>query len=482
LEEPFLKNASVLSTNLLESLSIGEISILYEYCAAKFDSASRKKNGQYFTPDDIAELLAKEALSFPHGVWLDPCSGIGNLSWHFVNLQVNKEQFLIEQLILSDRDELALEVARVLFTISFQRSNPQLYKEIQSKFIVFDFLSVASKGDTIPFNLLPLHKIPRHDYVLVNPPYLGLKKEDSRFEISQAKDLYAYFLENIAKTSKGFVSVTPQSFTNTKRLSGLRALLLKNFSYLKIYAFDNIPGNIFAGVKFGSANSNQANSTRAAIMVARNDLEGRSITSLLRWRTSERSVMLSRLDDFLASPTFTREFFPKVNNNFIELHLQLAQEPRLASLMSDAPTDYALHIPGAPRYFVSALKTPVSRSSMKTIYFKSKVDLDRAYLLLNSSLTYWWWRVRDGGMTISLETIRTIPVPSFEVNPDLVEELEKSEIKNKVSKKNAGAFHENVKHEVVIIKQLNRMILPNYCERLLSTHLNSDLTPSGTDF
>jgi 23S rRNA G2445 N2-methylase RlmL len=71
-----------------------------------------------------------------------------------------------------------------------------------------------------------LDAIPIHDFVLVNPPYLSTVA-DSRFETAKAGDLYAYFMENIVKTSKGFISITPQSFTNAQKFDSLRNLLLK---------------------------------------------------------------------------------------------------------------------------------------------------------------------------------------------------------------------------------------------------------------
>ncbi|GBL25591.1 hypothetical protein EMGBS7_04870, partial [Candidatus Planktophila sp.] len=146
------KKAKILSTNLLQDLSIGEVSILYEYSVAKSNSKSRKSNGQFFTPDDVADLMAIYSHQFGSGVWLDPCSGIGNLSWHLVAAQPDPEDFLLKRIILSDKDELALLVARCLLTVSFQNKQDKLFERIKSNFIKFDFLSVADNGDYDLFN------------------------------------------------------------------------------------------------------------------------------------------------------------------------------------------------------------------------------------------------------------------------------------------------------------------------------------------
>ena len=475
LNDALFAKAKPLPEDLLAGLSIGEIGVIYEYCVAYVDRNSRKDNGQFFTPDDVAEFMAAQASGFPKGRWLDPCSGIGNLSWHLVNSQKDKESFLAKQLVLSDKDGLALLIARVLFTLSFQQKRANLFNEIEGNFVAFDFLSVSDSGLA---TLLPdesLDSIPKHDFVIVNPPYLGLKAEDSRFQTAKAKDLYAYFLENIAKTSKGFISVTPQSFTNANKFQSLRSLLLETYSTLKIYAFDNIPGNIFYGVKFGSSNSNTANSIRAAITIALQSDEGYRITSLLRWRTSERQQMISKLDKFLSKPGLTPEFFPKVSSKFLSLYRQTKTMPRLGELLASRPSEFVLHIPAAPRYFISALKKPVSRASMRVLYFRNQEDLNQAYMLLNSSFMYWWWRVRDGGMTLSLETLHSLPVPTFATDKRLVTKLEKSETENVVYKKNAGALHENVKHDMNLIFKLTEVVAPEYSDRLILTHENSEL-------
>jgi 23S rRNA G2445 N2-methylase RlmL len=81
-----------------------------------------------------------------------------------------------------------------------------------------------------------LQKIPLHDFVIVNPPYFAVKK-NIRFETSNAGDLYSYFMENIIKTSRGFISITPQSFTNAKKFESLRKLLLSNYPNFKVFIF-----------------------------------------------------------------------------------------------------------------------------------------------------------------------------------------------------------------------------------------------------
>ncbi len=470
------KGAQINDSDLLQGLSIGEIGVLYEFSVAYCDPDSRKSNGQFFTPDDVAQYMAASARKFGPGVWLDPCSGIGNLSWHLIADQADPEEFLLTSMILSDKDELALLIARTLLTISFQRTRPQLFVEIAKNFVAFDFLSVAENAKLDLFTVNDdLSAIPKHDYVIVNPPYLATETDD-RFETAKAGDLYSYFLENIIKTSRGFISITPQSFTNAGKFRSLRKLLLESYSNLTIYTFDNVPANIFKGIKFGSKNSNQANSIRAAIVVALEGEESRKITSLIRWRSSEREILFKELDKFLSDVPLTEDYFPKVSKVHEELFMQIRGLPTLSEICVPKSTRFPLYIPAAPRYFIPALKKPVQRASQKTLYFKNAADRNRAYLLINSSFMYWWWRVRDGGMTLSLETIHTLPLLDFNIDDRLISALERSEKTNKVYKQNAGSAQENVKHSRDLMIRINESIIPKFATLLITLHENSEIS------
>lgn len=476
LQEKEFDGVKVLPFNLLEGLSIGEISILYEYSVAYENSKARKLNGQYFTPDDVAKFMASYSYKFGDGVWLDPCSGIGNLTWHLVAKQSNPEEFLKNNMLVSDKDELALLIARTLLTTSFQKSRENLFHEIKKNFICFDFLSVADSGEKNLFSTTEdLSSIPKHDFVIVNPPYLACKA-DSRFETAKAGDLYSYFLENIIKSSQGFISITPQSFTNAKKFSSLRRLLLERFPTMKIFIFDNVPANIFKGIKFGSTNSNQANSMRAAIMIAHTKPGKPKITSLVRWKTSERLYLFKNIEKFLSDVPLSSEFFPKVSKDYKKLYMSLTKEKTLNSICTTKKTKFPLYIPSAPRYFIPALKKPAKRASQKTIYFFNESGRNRGYMIINSSLLYWWWRVRDGGMTLSVETLLTLPLPDFELDVKIIKALEKSEKTSKVYKQNAGAPQENVKHPKSLIHKLNGAVIPAYANLLIGLHDNSELT------
>ncbi|MBI2635662.1 MAG: N-6 DNA methylase [Parcubacteria group bacterium] len=462
-DEKEFRNNEIQNFDFIGGLTIGEISVLYEYSLAYTDRDKRKQEGQYFTPDDVAQIMAKKVSSFPKNkLWIDPCSGVGNLSYWLIQHQENKENFLKNNIFLIDRDKLALFIARFVLTVNFQKKDKKLFKNIKSRFIVSDFLLSDN--------------IPKYDYAILNPPYVVVEP-DMRFETSTTRDLYAYFLEKVIKTSIGFVSITPQTFTNGQKFNPLRKLLLNNFGDISVYCFDNVPDNIFRGIKFGSKNTNKANSTRAGIIVAKqNDKEQIfRITPLLRWRVKDRQKLLNSVDEFLVQIKPKEDIFPKLQKNLLPLYdFAKRQEKVLAHFVSQRPTQYKLIVPSTPRYFISALKRSVERSSFKTLYFYSEQERDTAYLLLNSSYMYWWWRVNDGGMTISERTLLTLPIINkISIDKNLLLKIEQSERTNCVVKRNAGKDNENVKHDPSLIKEINQCLFPRFANALEMLHNNS---------
>jgi len=462
------------TVDLMDGLSISEVNVLYEFSLAYVDRSSRKSEGQFFTPDDVARFLAERAARLSPGTWIDPCCGIGNLSYWLAAVQPDSRAFVATQLILVDRDPLALRIARALLAIEFGLDADE-YRSLSKRSRVADALT---------------DPLPTFDYVLMNPPYVVVPRDNRFADTADARDLYAYFLERLGKLArKGVVAITPQSYTSGRKFAGLRRMLVRRFEAMDIYCFDNVPDNVFRGVKFGSQNSNRVNSTRAAVLVGLVGPAPRRhrITPLLRWRAHERGELFASADDFLADlqPDELRAF-PKVGAALVPLHREMvACDATIGDLTVPGPTAYPLEVPVTPRYFLSAVKRVLDRGHAHRLFFATAEDRDRAYVLLNSSLAYWWWRVYEGGITVSKTILASVPVPIDAVPIDaastlshLVAALEASEGENVVVKRNAGRPNENVKHPWRLLRDLNRAVAPDFVDALLATHANSHVSPA----
>jgi len=176
-----------------------------------YDDTSKKKNGVYYTPEDVSLFMAQKAKKFDDGkgVWLDPCCGLGVLSITLASIQDDPIDFIKNRLIINEIDKNQLDIAISNFQEKFGVT-PRSFNE--------DFL-------TFNFNV---------DYIIMNPPYFKYMESD----------IYSYFIEKACNTTKGFVSINPISFTNGVNFKKNRESIL-NYKSITLYHFDNIPGHIF---------------------------------------------------------------------------------------------------------------------------------------------------------------------------------------------------------------------------------------------
>lgn len=444
----------------LAGLNLTEISVLYEYLLAHVSHDDRKASGQFFTPDDVAQFMAGLAAEFEPGErWIDPCCGVGNLSYWLAAAQEDPERFVRDQLVLVDSDPLALLSARILLTLAFERSEIGLFERLSARSHHLDSL---------------IDELPEFDFAIMNPPYVVVPADRS-FRSGNSRDLYAYFLERMILHGRGFVAITPQSFTGGRKFRELRVLLLEHVSRFDIFCFDNVPDNIFRGIKFGSQNSNRVNSTRAAVTVARRDgVIRRRITPLLRWRAAERGTMFSNAHEYLAPLVEDAASFRKIDPALLDFYKEVSRADRTIGDMLSPSGAYTLTVGSTPRYYVSAVERPINRRGMHILRFATQVDRDIAYIVLNSSLAYWWWRIHDGGITLNRGVLRAVPIPrGLSVSGDLLEALRESERANLVVKRNAGQDQENVKHPESLVRRLNHLVAPHAADSLTGVHQNS---------
>lgn len=431
----------------LERMSIGEIGVVYEALLALTDQRDRKSQGQFFTPDDVASFMARQAIRFPSGIWLDPCCGVGNLSWHLANAMPDSADFVADRLVLIDVDSVALRTAQAILTATFAAPNDlEVLPRLVERSYRRDFLSATA--------------VPPHDYAILNPPYAATTR-NVRFRCADSRELYAYFLERVVAKSKGFVAITPASYLGAAKYAELR-LILGERRGGEVLVFDNVPDTCFRGFKYGSTNTSKTNFVRAAITIsAPSDCEWR-ITPILRWTSRSRRRMWQSARDFLVPlRTGPAGEWAKVMPGTEKVWDALAQSRySLRDIISKEPTDHVLEVASTPRYYVSASKRRLDRGSKHVLYFRTAEDLDRAYILLNSSLPYWWWRCLDGGITLPIRNLLSLPVPAWlAADPHTVSALERSDFDHIVTKLNAGRQNENVRRPREVIDAIDADLL-----------------------
>lgn len=433
----------------LRGLTIGEIGVCYEALTATVDAASRKDSGQYFTPDDVANFMAKHSIGFPKGMWLDPCCGVGNLTWHLASIQDDPEDFVRNYVTLIDADQVALKSAVALLGA--------------------DFLPYGDTEGLIALNNRSQHRdflsnrpLPEFNYSILNPPYARTELR-KQFRSAKTRDLFAYFLEKVSKTSEGFISVTPASYLSAPKFQPLREEIEQQTTGGKIFVFDNVPDTLFRGYKFGSANTSSTNFVRAAVTICKPSSQTWKITPIIRWKSASREKMLSNNHRLL------QERYIGPNGEWVKLMPGMQTlwndlqkiDTKLSDITVNHETNYFLTVATTPRYYISAAYRNLDRGSKVVLYFANASDRDRAAVILNSSLPYIWWRSLDGGVTLTKRVLSSIPITDAQFPSNLPMKLCNDEQSSIVTKLNAGRINENVKRPSELVEELNKYVIPS---------------------
>lgn len=420
---------------------------LYEMGLAQENKIEKKNMGKYYTPDDVATVMAQYLLELPGENICDLCCGTGNLIFAVLN-ELGKEK-AIEKIIngniyLYDIDSIAIKICLAILK--------NRYGDISNIHVI--------NSNCLDTNII----FPENSKIISNPPY-G-KNNDLVHQIytcaKTTKELYVAFMEKALYAKIPFVFITPHSYLGGSTFKELRKELYGG----KIFAFDNVPGNIFKGKKFGIFNSNEANSTRAAISILNPTETNIYVAPFIRYRSEERSSIINKqfLDDLLpkAAQLGNGKVLYRIAAGTEEIvNKWTSSKTTFNSLLTSNKTEYKLDIPNTCRYFTTASKRTLNRSGKLTVYCKTEEDFYLAYAFVNSSLCYYWHRMCNGGITYPITLLKEMPIFGTITTElkDYCDKLINQEENYIVLKKNAGAFQENIKFPMQDRFQLTELLL-----------------------
>jgi predicted RNA methylase len=449
---------------------INNISELYEIGLSIINKTDKKRLGQYYTPKDVSVFMAKELKSHYESEKIcDVSSGTGNLIIEFLSLFTKDELMNIinnRKIHLFDLDETAMFVAKMIIAYNFINN--------KNDFENIDNLIIEHTGNFLSDKIV----LPDNSVVISNPPY---GKLDENIEVwnecttKKTNDLYGLFIEKMVKQSNFGVIISPQSYLGSNKFKSLRKSL-KGYSG-KIFAFDNVPASIFNGRKKGIFNSNTANSVRAAIMVYLKKDNGFRISPLVRFKNTERELVINNLNNILGNKLYQdSQPWLKVPKQLEKIVDILKDHKRISDYIENNNSNLIINVPSTPRYFITATNSNLSRSSIIKINPKNDYYNKVIYLMLNSSISYLWWRIHDGGITITKETLLSIPVIELpvEIVNNLYEVGINLESQNIIVKNNANKLNENIKFPKEYRDKINLEILNHLnLDSSLINHLNS---------
>lgn len=453
----FIKSDSKHVNEFLRNSNFGQ---LYEMGLAEEDKEKKKSNGQYFTPEDVATIMAQWFANLDAENVCDVACGTGNLILNYLEIiGIKKATELISsgKLYLYDFDETALNICKTSILLKYGIQYKNMIHDIYC-----DFLDMK------------IH-LPENCKVISNPPYariesISYKWGDSEI-ISNTKEYYAAFIEKIIKQSKRSVIITPFSFMGGTKFYSLRKLM-NNYNGF-IVAFDNVPGNIFSGKKFGIFNTNTSNSVRAAITVIENkeNKKGFRTSSFIRFKNIEREKLLNTkvLESFLSDEyqiiTSQNSMYFKCNKELTEVY-KIWKEKSSKTLSNYVCENgqFLLSMPNTCRYITVASSKELKRSGQIILRFSDKDVYNFVYCLINSSFAYWYWRLYDGGITYQKGLLLSLPIfydlltiEDKKFFEKTTEELQKIETKCIVTKTNVG-IQENLRFPKIYREKINQKL------------------------
>lgn len=222
-------------------------------CYTKRVTTTHKKvNGQFFTPTQIARLLASFSdFSKSKIRILDPGCGTAILSCALIEHLV-EPQNRIEKI-----DLVAYETDRELIPYS-QKAFDYLKAWLINKGIQFNYTLhctdfVLENAAILKENRLPClfedTKIidKNFDIIISNPPYFKLSKDDKRVTVSQElvsgqPNIYSFFMGIASKllSQKGeLIFITPRSFASGNYFKAFRELFFNTVQVEKIHLFNS---------------------------------------------------------------------------------------------------------------------------------------------------------------------------------------------------------------------------------------------------
>jgi hypothetical protein len=264
------------------------------------------------------------------------------------------------------------------------------------------------------------------DVVIGNPPFVEFGRDSFyarlAFNTADSKNLYAICIERstqIMRERARFGMTVPLSLTFSRAMRSLRQEFARTQKKIWLSHYDNIPDRLFTGDK-QSDNTSKANQQRITIFITtqiRNSSASLFSTGLMRWKVSERDLLFQMLD-YSECNTYSSS-----DNGWAKIHshkagqflflLKASTGYTLAALCA-RDGQYRLVVPKTAGYYVAAYPSELDRTEQTILYFRSEADRDLAFVLINSNIFFWHWRIYGDSFHVTSGDIASFPLVNIQ--------------------------------------------------------------------
>jgi len=318
-------NANTLPSQFADLLGI-------EYASA-VSKKHKKVKGQFFTPTRISDFMGSIA-SKPTSkniTILDPGCGTAILTCSLIEKLV---EFELESIEL-----VAYETDFKLFAYT-EQSLQNLKNWLKEKKVTFKYTLLAS--DFIEDMAIALNKHKESfDYIISNPPYFKLSKDDKRVKLLQnlvkgQPNIYSFFMAvsvNLLKKEGELIFIVPRSFASGQYFNSFRDYFFShiNLNFVHLFksrskTFDR--DSVLQELLILKGNKNNSDNVTISTSEGLKDLQ----------ESKQKEFNISEIIDLkskakiLHLPTTTYEenvmqLFKSWNNNLIDFDIQISTGP-----------------------------------------------------------------------------------------------------------------------------------------------------------
>ncbi len=233
------------NTNITPSLKAAELSREY---SVKVSSEHKKSNGQFFTPVEIAEFMAKEASStVKKAKVLDPGCGTGILSCSLIEALIKNNELREIELHVYETDKDIIPFTHKSLSYLKQWLSDKKIK-LSFQILEKDFIEDNAKVLQNEYNSLFSHDCElKYDYIISNPPYYKISKEDKKSKLCNElihgqPNVYSLFLgisAHLLSKDGELIYITPRSFASGEYFRKFRNNFFKTIEIHSLHLFNS---------------------------------------------------------------------------------------------------------------------------------------------------------------------------------------------------------------------------------------------------
>ncbi|MFM6248349.1 MAG: Eco57I restriction-modification methylase domain-containing protein, partial [Dolichospermum sp.] len=323
------------------------------------------------------------------------------------------------------------------------------------------------------------------DVIIGNPPYVEYSKVKKDYEIKgyqteKCGNLYGFVIERIIhlqNINQRYGLIIPLSSISTDRMSILQEILMKNTELSWFSSYAERPSKLFEGVEV----------TLSIVLSKISTINHFIYTSgYYKWQSDYRNNLFFLIDYCSSKEFYKKGSMLKAGSN-IEMSIisKLKQKEESISKLYNKKGKYNVYYRNAGgRYYKVILNFEpefilngeITKSSTYcNLSFESETNKDLIFLIMNSTLFYWYWVIYSDNWHMINRDISSFPIGHFSNDIkvkilQLCNKLKQSQLDHstkKVEKRNKGKdtiqfLQFNMRNCKFIIDEIDKILAEHY--------------------